>query len=179
MLIVFDLDHTLFDALKFKDALAENFNPYKHVSYLISEGKIDSGNGQKIKIQIINLLKRADNFVFSGAESILENLKEGDRELVLLTFGDIVWQKMKIKNLAIKNYFNRIIITDKSKITALDAYKNYSGRKIMINDNAQENKALKKELPDWEIYLVDGPYADVVEHGFKKYTLKQVLKHLI
>lgn len=202
MLIVFDFDYTLFDTKKFRYSISEafgfsekyfletyenyflypekiNYNFYKHVSFLIADHLIDRKEGERVKKNIIELLKRVDDFVFPEVENILKKLKESNNELVLLTYGDIVWQKIKLKNLGIKKYFNRVFITDKPKITSLDNYKKQKGRKIIINDNINENLKLKNKFPDWEIYLVNGPHANSVEHNFKKYTLEEILQHLI
>ena len=122
------------------------------------------------------MAKAINVFVFPGAEKILKKLKEEGNCLVLLTHGDLAWQKLKLKNLPIKKFFYRIIVTDKEKINELHFLKNAKEKIIIINDNAKENLLIKKYLPQAEIILIHGPHAKNIEYGEKTFKLNDILR---
>lgn len=197
MIYIFDLDYTLFKTKKFSKDIASifnlnwadfeksclkhfkdrniNYNPYKHLSILIKEGEIKRQEALKIRMKIIEIMKNANKYVFRESETILKELEKRRDKLILISFGDIFWQKQKIANLKIKRYFFKIIITDKAKNLVLDSLKKVKERKVIINDNAQESFLIKKELGKAEIILIKGPYAKNIKHKLRAYKLKEVL----
>ena len=204
MRVIFDLDYTLFDTTKHKKEIAKifglsnseylkdynkyfknkkiNYNIYKHLSYLLKAKKISSSRGKEIRRQIIDLMKRSDNFLFPHAENLVKQLAKEGKELILLSFGDNVLQSQKIKSLSIKKYFKKIIITDKGKEYVVDFLKKSKKAHIIINDNLKESLALKKELSltgsKARIILVKGPYSKNASKNKKVYALKDINKAL-
>ncbi len=196
MIYIFDLDYTLFNTNIFTKNIAQtldinlkdfnisywqyfgrrkiNYNIYKHINFLIKEGKINSSDNQKIRNKIIKLFNEADKYIFSGAREVLCRLKSQGHSLYLLSFGDPIWQKLKISDLAIKKYFTKIIITNKKKSTALDFLKKTKEKKIIVNDNARESFLIKKALGQAEIILIKGPYSHNMEHKLKTHILLEL-----
>lgn len=200
MIIIFDLDYTLLDTESFKEGLAEalsltteQFNnsykkyfkeraiPYnidQHIMYLTN----DAGeNGEAIKLRLKDFFSTIDKYLFADAESVLRKMKEAGYKLVLLTFGDVEWQKIKVENLKIKKYFDEIIYTDKGKACAINTpptplfrggLKEYI---LIVNDNAKESLKLKKMLGCCEIFLIDGPYANNCAHNLEIRKLRDLI----
>ncbi len=199
MIIIFDLDYTLFDTKKFSLGFAQaigisqnvfistykkyfldknkSYNYLKHFNYLKKEGKIDYGD-KEFKNKINKFLKNASDYLFPEAVSLLDFLKKEKHELILLTYGDLEWQKMKIKNLLIKKYFNKIIITAKDKEKSLNFLKKKKEKIIIINDKIQESLKIRKMLGRGEIILIKSKYSNIVKHNYKEYNLREVQKIL-
>jgi len=201
MIYVFDLDFTLFDTKKLLLALPKamgisprvynstrdkyfpellftrEYSGYKHINYLKRDGYIiDAVRARK---KAAALFKDMDKYLYPGAEDLLCKLKKRKNELILLTFGDIRWQKAKVNGLSIKKYFNRIIITDKNKDFVLKFLKKSQDRALIINDNARENIAIKKALNDKaELILVKSPHSRNVRHNMKEYHFNELLRIL-
>jgi len=195
MIFVFDLDYTLFNANNFKKKLArvlgfkekdfilsynkyfkednKNYNIERHLKIMQQEGIII--NYQKTKKRVTDFFKTINVYVFPGVESALEALKKNGHLLFLLSYGDLCWQRLKINNLDIKKYFDKIIIAEQAKNKRLDFINNKTSDLIIINDNAKESLALKKALGRGEIFLIKGPYSNNIKHNLKIYKLKDCL----
>jgi hypothetical protein len=119
-----------------------------------------------------------NQFVFSEAEIILKHLHRPDNKIILVTHGDKKWQKEKIKNLKIKKYFDKIIITDKNKSSRLKFLTKKKDKIIIINDNARENEYLLKLLPCSQAILIKGIHSENIKSK-KVYNLKQAVKILL
>lgn len=125
MIIIFDLDYTLLDTMKFKSALARaleislkmynndydkyfkqtktNYSLTKHLSILRQKKAIK--DEKRVKENISKLWQNIDKFLFLGADKVLHDLKSKNHQLFLITFGEKGWQKEKVKNLKIKKIF--------------------------------------------------------------------------
>lgn len=182
MTIIFDLDYTLLDTKKFKAGLARtlglniddfkrsyfknkkiNYNLNKHLKIL----------NQKETIKIKEFLKKLDKYLFPESINVIKKLKKNNK-LILLSFGDKAWQKQKINNLSIKDYFDEIILTDKNKIEALKPFLNTKERILIVNDNAREALEMKKVLKNCDILLTKGPYSDNIKHNEKIHSLSEL-----
>ncbi|MFH1192200.1 MAG: HAD hydrolase-like protein [bacterium] len=197
MLIIFDLDYTLLDTESFKKGLAEalglttgQFNnsykkyfkeraiPYnidQHIAYLAS---VSVETGEAAKLRLKDFFSTIDKYLFADAESVLGKLKLGGHKLVLLTYGDVEWQKQKFNNLKIKKYFAEIIYTDKGKGDVGELRRMAEERKdvLIVNDNARESLEIKKKAEQAEIFLIDGPYANNCEHNLERRKLEDIDK---
>lgn len=188
MINIFDLDYTLMDTTKFKKDLASvfdmsvdkwdksyykhfkskgvNYSIDKHLDILKEEGFIKSEG--EIKNKFNELLKEIDDYLFPGAKEVLEKLKERGDELVLATFGDMGWQKLKVDSLKIKNLFDKVILEDKrkDKNQLINELKNKET--TSFNDNADELDRMKKLLGEKARgYLVKGPYSKNIKHDME------------
>ena len=191
MIIIFDLDYTLFDTARFKKDLSgilkmsnesfgdsykkhfkdkgESYNIKKHINVLFRERKIKAEEKNAVQKRVELFFKKSINdYIVKDAEDILKKLKSAGHTLILLSFGDKKFQNYKIKNLDIKKYFSKIIVTDKDKSESLKFLKDKKERILIVNDNAKESVIIKKALKNRaEIFLVQGPYSDNIKTPFK------------
>jgi len=134
MTFIFDLDYTLLDTTQYKKDLIEilgtteedfayfkkrkiNYNVEKHLELL---SRYDTREiFFKKNAEVINFLKKIDNYLFPEVKNILKKLSR-DHKLILITYGDKDYQELKIKNLEIKKYFKKIIATDQDKSKILE-----------------------------------------------------------
>lgn len=202
MIVVFDLDYTTLDSIKFKNDLGKtiglshkefkvsynkyfrdkinypslyrHYSPSKHLQILKKDNIIDSVKNCQKKVDLY--LKKIDNYLFPEAENIIKRFKNKGNKLILISFGNKSWQKNKIDNLKIKKLFNKIVIVDKSKHEALNFLKKSKEEILIINDNAYEIIEMQKAIGKCEVCLIRGPYSKNVEHNLKVYNIKDCLK---
>lgn len=180
MKVIFDLDYTLLDTVKFKDKLADifgqedfeadyekyfksqgiNFDHDEYLAILKAEGRIDDVKEKELRIELEKLISNIDNYLKLDAENVLKHFKGIGAELILITFGHKKWQKEKVKNLSIAKYFSNIIYEDqdKHKSEYLKSLSETDEEILLINDNLDEAKEMLKILKRGELRLVDGPY---------------------
>jgi phosphoglycolate phosphatase-like HAD superfamily hydrolase len=189
MIVIFDLDYTLLNTNLLKKRLEKifsrqnfkadykkyfkdkgvNFDYKRYLDLLKDHKRIDQGEEKKLKLHYANLLKKMNDYLFSGVGRILRDFKKAGAKLILVTFGHKDWQAAKVKNLKIKKYFDIIAYEEKDKAKSKLLKKlNRSRRKVLIiNDNAKEIKQMKNILgPEAGIILIDGPYAKNIKHNW-------------
>lgn len=198
MIVIFDLDYTLLDSKKFKAGEAAvleistkeytatceeifkskkiHYNLAKHLDYLINKGLIKTEERRNMNRRIRKFLERIDDYLFPQAEKVLSKLQKRGDTLILLTYGDKQWQKIKVKNLKIKKYFKKIIFIEDKKEKALDFLSGTKEKVLIINDKAQECLEMKKKIKQAEIFLVKGPYSHNIEHDLSVHRLEECLK---
>ena len=194
MIVIFDLDYTLLDSTKFRKDLASVFNmsdnefnkDYKkyfktksinysideHLKILKKQKQINSAEEIKIKEKSDNFFQNIDSYLFPEAEETLKQFKNDGNKLILISFGNFDWQKLKIDNLKIKEYFDEIILEDscKEKSDFLKSLKDSNEKILIINDNAKESFAMAKLLGEnCEFKIIQGPYSDNIKHKEKVY----------
>lgn len=196
MIVIFDLDYTLFNTNKLKGDIAKIlnigieqynnickrcfsdknkvYNPYELLRILKSEKRIPSVKNYKEKIE--NLLKHANKYLHDGALAAVKKFNKRGDKLVLLSVGYKKWQHKKISGLKIKKYFNLIVILEKDKYKNLDFLKKENDDVLIINDDAGEILDMKKAIGKCEICLIHGPYSKNVKHNFNSYKIKECLK---
>lgn len=201
MIIIFDLDHTLLNAEKIKLALSrilkmsrkdfsssyhklfgqksDLYNPFIHLDLLIQTGKVDARCANSYKQRIRELLARLDSFLVPGVENLLKELKSNGHFLILISHGNVVWQNRKIKNLKIKKYFRKIIVTNENKADSFKFLKNKKEEILIVNDNARENEEILKFLPKAQAVLIKGIHSNNIKHSYKQYSFRQAAKMLI
>lgn len=195
-MIIFDLDYTLLNTQKFINNIINLFkvdeisyqktskevfnrsnklyNVYKHLDYLVRHNYINREEARVIKIKIIEYLKTIDQYLYPEAEEIVKKLFKQNHKLVLLTYGDYAWQRLKAKHLTIRKYFYKIIVTDKDKVLALNELYKIDKNIIFINDNAEEMIKINSKYPDIKLYLVEGPFSNNVQHNYPLHSLSDI-----
>ena len=197
MKIIFDLDYTLLDTKKFKDKLADifkkegfahdyekyfkvkgiNFDFEAYLAILKSEGRINEPREKELELSLAELMKRLDDYLFSGVENIFKHFKDGGHELILMTFGDKNWQEEKIKNLSIKKYLNKIIFEEKNKSESryLKLLSDNPEKILIVNDNAKETKEMVAIIGrNAKVFLIDGPYSKNIKHDWPVHQLDEL-----
>lgn len=191
MIVIFDLDYTLFDSIKFKNDLTSvfksdfnkdykkyfkskgvNYSIDEHLKILKKQKQINSEEEIEIKKRLDKFFQNIDSYLFPGAEETLKQFKNDGNKLILISFGNFDWQKLKIDNLKIKEYFDEIILEDscKEKSDFLKSLKDSNEKILIINDNAKESFAMAKLLGEnCEFKIIQGPYSDNIEHEEKVY----------
>ena len=174
--IIFDFDHTLFDAIKFRKIISlffernnipadiadstfrsaynssynygflEQLNMLKKIGYAIPNKEIDSFFNQSLK----HILK-------GPVEETLKKLKDRGHRLILLTKGLEYFQRFKVRQSGLEAYFGHNIYVCKDKkeeaIKSIPA----KGRTYFVNDHADEIEAVAKVYPEMNFIYVKGP----------------------
>lgn len=121
----------------YKEKLKDiGFNPYRILEEMSKIILID----KKIYHDIDNLVENSYKYLYSDAKPFLENLKKSPKKIILLTKGNSDFQRKKINNTGILEYFDEIIVTLKNK-GDLDI--NYESS-IFIDDNPLEIESIMK-----------------------------------
>jgi len=169
MKIVIDFDDTIFDTYLFVQEIIGHF---KRVGFTSEEFKeIYKKSKEKMKDfdqktvvdlffklkpfdkeyvveEIDSLIERSEEFIFPDFKKFAnERLR---KELILLSFGLTDFQKRKIDNSNVKNFFDKIYITDKDKVVNIEhIYRsNPEDLVVFIDDKATEIDKVKEKFPD-------------------------------
>jgi putative hydrolase of the HAD superfamily len=136
--IIFDLDNTLYDYRDYFYQVFLELSEYFYKKYQIPENEfiktsVDILNKRKSRYpklfnEILELLNIPENEVkfcvdvfssgkfpivpFNGVYDILDYLKNKNYFLGIITDGDYMRQREKIKSLKIEHYFNTVVYTD-------------------------------------------------------------------
>lgn len=166
MIFVFDFDHTIFNASAFKKALSQSVRKfgiskkfwqetYKEIveksqegyDYDVKEHSFLLGQGigkdsRLLEKEMRRIVAQSHDFVYRDTEPFLRYFKSRKTTIVLLTLGNVAWQKEKIKGLKIKKYFDKFIFTARHKkylkLNLADTPQSW----VFINDNPREIKEL-------------------------------------
>ena len=121
------------------------YTPLKHVGFFAKNKKVDSS---KISFHIEKLLKNLKSYVFNDAQMFLKHFSK--KNLYLLSYGDLKFQKKKIKAAGISKYFKRVIVTNDNKLKIIkkiarkDKFKK-GERIIFIDDKPIHIKEVKQK----------------------------------
>ena len=167
MKVYVDFDRTLFDCERFLEDLyalinqygidtalfkecqnqciKEGFNPYTILDLVKEKKSFD----EELYTKINDLIKKTNEYLFSDAILFLEYLKSNNYEIVLLTRGNNNYQKEKVLNAKIDNYYNDLIVTMKHKGDLELDYNN----SIFIDDNPKEINSILDRIAKKVIYV--------------------------
>lgn len=121
------------------------YSPVKHLEFLVKHSHIDS---RKVLIDLKKLMKNLKPHVFNEARTFLKHFPRNS--LYLLSYGDLRFQRQKIKTAGVSKYFKRILITndDKLKIIKKIVVGDNFGKKekiVFIDDNPRHVKEVRKK----------------------------------
>jgi FMN phosphatase YigB (HAD superfamily) len=183
MKIVFDLDYTLMDTAKFKEALAEavtacgvsreryeetyrsivkregkvyDYDPDVHIESLRQDFP-DADAAAEARRGIDKVVADSDKFLFPGSAELLKELRREGRELVLLTLGNERWQRRKVEHSGLRDYFDEVIATGKHKTAEIGKLAEAEGKTIVINDNGEEIREMMRRAPRLTYIMKKGP----------------------
>ncbi len=166
MKIYLDFDRTLFDTNTFLkeiyiilnkynipldifDEYKKRFNKMGYNCYkILQEMEKKYFIDNKVYNELDNLIKNDNIFIYADVIKFLDYLKNNNFEIILLTKGNEEFQKMKIINSGISNYFTDIIITLKHKGELSIDY-----NAIFIDDNIKELRSIGKNKISKLIYI--------------------------
>jgi FMN phosphatase YigB (HAD superfamily) len=183
MKIVFDLDYTLMDTARFKEALAEavtahgvsreryeetykaivkregkvyDYDPDVHIEALGGDFS-DAGAAAEARRSIDKVVAESDKYLFPGSVELLKELRREGRELVLLTLGNEGWQRRKVENSGLHGYFDEVIATGKHKTGEITKLAESREKTIIVNDNGEEIKEMMRQAPRFTYIMKKGP----------------------
>lgn len=179
MNIVFDLDHTLFDASLFKEDI---FNIFKesgasakkiqdtYAKYLkevsgsynfkTHAGILEESGGdfnKKVALEKFSKFEKSDFKKYVNLEdfTVLETLKKQGHRLVLLSKGAESLQMLKIQRSGLGVFFAKIFICQ-DKLSIMNELRLSKGD-FFINDHWIETKKIKEKFPDLKYFLLKRP----------------------
>lgn len=174
-IIIFDFDDTLFETAKFKSEIQKIFAKYGIAADLFEKtyqlSKNDKNYWQPKKqldlltkgitpikkrriLDEINLLfKKSKDFLYSDTILVLRKLSFGCRKhnlkVILLTYGNPVVQRAKIKNCRLAKFFDKIIIAKtpakKKELSKIITQTDQDEKVILIEDRGSIIDPLKKQ----------------------------------
>jgi FMN phosphatase YigB (HAD superfamily) len=212
-LFFIDFDDTLFYTKEFKDDLIKVFfnngisekqfkdsyycvdtetrpkySPYTQIKKLEDEFGVD---GKKLKYEFDDFIKNAKNYLFDDSVGFLKEIRKSSNYLVLLSYGECLFQKMKIDNTDIGKSFDQIIVTDEKKLNVILGHKKINSFEnvFFIEDHPEQLDGAMKKLKDQESKLLEkikiikisrreGRYSKIkTKFNFEKFNnLREVLK---
>ena len=134
MTVVFDFDHTLIDSVRLRAVLE-------------AQGEAAA-------------LSRCGEFLFSGSADMLGRLRQRGAKLILLTFGQDVWQREKVRHAGIEHFFDEIITTEEAKHGLMDRFSQERPPVVFVNDNIDEVAAMRQAaagIPGAAFIIKRGP----------------------
>lgn len=99
----------------------------------------------KTRRSVDRIFNNLDAFVFNDVHSFLNCFKRND--LNILTFGNVLWQREKIENMKLVNFFDQIFIVDNKLDFFVHYMYNLKEPIFFIDDKADNINAVKQNLP--------------------------------
>lgn len=171
-MFIIDFDDTLFDTHRYKKerfAPLEKFgishelaqSTYRQIRTNSDVGYTNEAHAQLLATlgyseeKVLEALRETSGsmiqkFVFPDAHIFLDSLKKKNQPLVLVTLGDPIFQKQKVMDSGLWNYFDEWIFPDSKKVEAVEKVieaQNMSKRMWFINDKVEESLLLKQKYP--------------------------------
>ncbi len=192
MLYIFDFDYTLFDTAVFKQDYFKQFVDLAYdpnnlrlehfkenvIHYNIKEHLDLLGDNLKDhnkSVETLNVfLSDLKRYLFPGAEEVLMKLKNEGHKLILISLGNLEFQKSKILGSGIEKFFEQIIITPGSKALLLEKINIGEEQVIIVNDNAQESLEMMKLIDNAKLFLIESRYSQNDE-GIETHDLQELL----
>lgn len=133
-----------FEAYRKCKEKAGDFNP-EIIIDLLNEVKLFDKTEAKKKID--SILNNSKDFVYPDFFSFAGSFNKKD--LILLSFGEVNFQKIKIKNSGVNSFFNKVIIIQKNKTKELKPIcEKYPEEKMFfIDDKGEQIDEIKKVFP--------------------------------
>lgn len=185
MKIVFDLDYTLLDTAKFKEALAAavtaqgvsrgryeetyqavvkregkvyDYDPEAHLAALKADLP-DAAAADEARRGIAAVLADTEKYLYPGAVELLQELRANGAGLALMTLGNEKWQRAKVEHSGLAAMFDEVLATEKKKAAAIRELGRDGGKIIVVNDNGEEMKEMMAVAPEYRYFLKRGPKA--------------------
>lgn len=171
MIVFVDLDYTLLDTKRFKEAMVARLAPFgiteeqftktydETVAAIPDQYDYDmrrharllSGVSGRDEEELFKALEDSvvhlPECLFPDSIAFLEFLKTLPVRIELVTFGNPKWQEQKTDGLGIRNYFDACIFTETGKHTLSLEGKGNPSEWIFVNDNPKEIVALMERFP--------------------------------
>ena len=166
--LIIDFDGTMFDTEAFRIETASLFKRMGYneeqiqltyqaecLSYLYSPfGQlkrlqlIKASNQNLAEARFKNLYENSYKYVFPDTIQFLKDMKFKEYELILLTLGDVAFQKAKVENSSLGRFFDKILYCDIQKWLYLPKIMDKSDKFIFIDDRADTIDRIGKVFPN-------------------------------
>lgn len=175
---VIDLDHTIFDAEAFKGKCLAKFFGMSSKDFKEYYEKHKKENGSFSPAELLRscgldmddfkkfLAGEINRYLKPGAEKFLSTLKRNCDKLVLASFGNEEFQRLKIEHLQVngipfRQFFDEVIIEEKDKASN-EALRSLKGDEIIfINDKPDENDRMAAHFGErGKFYLMRSRYSE-------------------
>lgn len=171
--IIIDLDHTLLDNTSFKVALAASLHltpaqwSEAYEQFVKDNGMFNAvdflrGVSTEDKTAFEAVIHKIGHFLYPDSLPFLQEASAAGYAIILVTFGNIIWQKHKLANLHLPAHV-QTIATDTNKVSQLAEY--MQSDTLVIDDNAKELEAIKQHWPDVTAYWMkrdNGKYRNTI-----------------
>jgi len=143
------------DFAKEKSSALRCYDPWRQIERIAKETDIDK---EKLKKDLFNFLHSASDYIFPDVKNFLEKLSK--KNLILVSYGIGKFQKEKIKNSGIVDYFQKIYVTKKMKGEVIKNYlqktktKNKTEKIYFLDDRAEQIENVKKIVPKVETIFI-------------------------
>lgn len=199
MIIFIDFDNTLFNSTKLKEEIFNilasanisrdqfleiykkvHASGYTHRRFV----KVLSIPNEKKVLQGLNkLTKDSSKFVYNDALWFI-NKYLGKAKLILVSWGDVFYQRKKILASGLYDYFDKVLLVNKKKYSILGKHIIKNENNYFINDNPIENREITQVFPNLKILTIkreDGKkYPDEEYQELKVYKdLREIEKIII
>ncbi len=181
MVIVLDLDYTLLDTGRFKEALASvfaecgikkerflhtyrqtaesdpsayDYDLIRHVNILAEELKCTPEDLYK---SVDEVLSNTTDYLYPGAKRFVEQLRKLGFKVILLTLGNVGWQKVKVEHSGLSELFDETVLTRSNKEMALARFADEPRPVVVVNDNSEEVFAMREIEPSFHYIIKRGP----------------------
>jgi FMN phosphatase YigB (HAD superfamily) len=194
MIDVIDLDYTLLDADDLKNDLAanlhlsreqfnndyeqyykkegRNYHPFDHIKLIVERGWPKEVDKIKTTTSIRQLLLNIDHYLLPGAVELLHGLRARGDTLIIYSFGDEDFQRMKIESSKLlPKLVDGFVVEgkDKTKNPFFETLIEEKQRVLLINDNLAEAVKMKELLElngiECEVIAPEGPYNKLLEEA--------------
>lgn len=163
--ILIDLDHTLLNNTAFKTALADSLElsaaewDKAYEQFVLDYGTFEpKAFLQGVSVEHRRAFQRtvitARRFLYSDSLAFLQMAHEKKYQIVLVTFGNVKWQKQKLTALHFPSYV-LALPTATTKISVLADY--IKPATLLVDDNATEIDAIIKQWPQIKAYWITRP----------------------
>lgn len=147
-----DIFHELYYDYPQKDKTGKlkKYDYNKHVTRIGEECQMDTRELQK---KVSNLISNTSKYLFPD---VLDFLKAFNRSsLFLVSFGKTEFQKSKIMNSGIKDFFQEINIVDELKSGPISRFAKNDEKIYFLDDRIEQVEDVKKNFPKSVTFLVD------------------------
>ena len=145
------ISHDLYEKTYQQSKEKGHYDPRVHIRLALGFVSTQSSAQKNLYARVTKFLEQSPRYLFQDAVDFLEFLKKEHIRAVLLSTGDLIFQKQKISKSGIEHLFDDVvIISEASKAHAIDAMirKEKSVRFMFIDDKKEVVEEIKKSLPD-------------------------------
>jgi len=177
-----EFDNSYYTFQKVAQVEGKYYDPKKQVKVLKKRFEIDT---KKLEKDLDKFLKDLKKYVFPDVFDFLSNFSKKD--LFLITYGHVRFQKKKIRNSGTNKFFKKILISKDNKINiVLETCKKYgfSPEKesiIIIDDRPEQiekTEKIRKKIITFRMCRPEGRYSDLlcIDKDWEVKNLKEVSK---